>query len=174
MYQQIVVATDGSGHADKAVEVAGVLATRFNAKLSILHVVHAGSMTPAIEAYSHAEHLDDDPTPIQHALARVPEWMSDSRSIIRDGGGEMRVLETLAERILSIAEDKSRKAGVENLERLLRAGDPVSEILNAAKETSADLIVVGSRGLSDAKALLLGSVSHKVSQLCECSCVTVK
>jgi nucleotide-binding universal stress UspA family protein len=34
--------------------------------------------------------------------------------------------------------------------------------------------VLGSRGLSEPKALFLGSVSHKVANLAECTCVTVK
>jgi nucleotide-binding universal stress UspA family protein len=33
---------------------------------------------------------------------------------------------------------------------------------------------MGSRGLSDAKALFLGSVSHKVANQATCTCVTVK
>jgi len=36
------------------------------------------------------------------------------------------------------------------------------------------MIVMGSRGLSDFKGLLLGSISHKVSAQAECTCVTVK
>jgi len=36
------------------------------------------------------------------------------------------------------------------------------------------MIVMGSRGLSDARALFLGSVSHKMTNHAECTCVTVK
>ena len=37
-----------------------------------------------------------------------------------------------------------------------------------------DLIVVGTRGLSDLKGLLMGSVSHKLGQLSKVTCITVK
>lgn len=43
---------------------------------------------------------------------------------------------------------------------LLREGSPAFEVLDAAKD--ADLVVVGSRGRSGLKTLLLGSVSHVV------------
>ena len=38
-------------------------------------------------------------------------------------------------------------------------------ILDAADEHEADLIVMGSRGVSDLRGLLLGSITHKVLQL---------
>ena len=43
-----------------------------------------------------------------------------------------------------------------------RVGDPSTEIINAAKELNADLIVVGSKGKSLVERLLLGSVSTYV------------
>ena len=36
------------------------------------------------------------------------------------------------------------------------------------------MVFLGSRGLGDAKGLLLGSVSHKVMHLAPCTCVAVK
>ena len=53
-------------------------------------------------------------------------------------------------------------------------GRPADTIVAAAERDKADMIVMGSRGFSDLKGLLLGSVSHKVSHLAPCTCVTVK
>ncbi len=44
----------------------------------------------------------------------------------------------------------------------LRSGDPGEEILSAARETDADLVVVGNKGMTGAKGFLLGSVPEKV------------
>ena len=44
----------------------------------------------------------------------------------------------------------------------MREGDPADQLIRAASESEADLIVVGSRGLSTLPRLVLGSVARKV------------
>jgi len=56
----------------------------------------------------------------------------------------------------------------------VRKGDYAEEILNAAKEFDADMIVIGSRGLGLLKSTVLGSVSQKVLHHASCSVVTVR
>lgn len=65
---------------------------------------------------------------------------------------------------LKAAEAKRIAAGegVQATEAAVRLGHPVDEILIYAEEIGADLIVVGSRGLSTVKRILLGSVSSGV------------
>jgi nucleotide-binding universal stress UspA family protein len=48
--------------------------------------------------------------------------------------------------------------------RDVAAGHVAKAIVEAADENGIDLIVMGSRGLSDVQGLLLGSVTHKVMQ----------
>ena len=50
----------------------------------------------------------------------------------------------------------------------------MAEILHSIDVNKVDLIVMGTRGLSDIKGLLLGSVSHKLIQLAPCPTLTVK
>jgi len=45
------------------------------------------------------------------------------------------------------------------------AGHVARDIVRAASDLECDLIVMGSRGLSDVQGILLGSVTHKVIQL---------
>lgn len=52
-------------------------------------------------------------------------------------------------------------------------GDPAKQILQYAKDTNQEMIIIGSRGLSGIKEMLLGSVSHKVAQLANCPVLIV-
>lgn len=53
-------------------------------------------------------------------------------------------------------------------------GRAASVILDLAKEEGAELIVMGTRGLTDWSGLLLGSVSHKVLHMAECPVLLVR
>ena len=53
-------------------------------------------------------------------------------------------------------------------------GHPAEQIIRVAEEEEADLIVMGSRGLSEWKALLLGSVSDHVLHHAHCSVLIVR
>ena len=68
---------------------------------------------------------------------------------------------------LQQAESKLKSAGI-NPETVHLKGDPAHEILNYARDTEQQLIIIGSRGLRGIKEMMLGSVSHKVSQLSNC------
>jgi nucleotide-binding universal stress UspA family protein len=53
-------------------------------------------------------------------------------------------------------------------------GDAADEIVRIAKQSSADLIVLGARGLNPLKRLVLGSVSTKVLHQAPCDVLVVK
>jgi nucleotide-binding universal stress UspA family protein len=61
-----------------------------------------------------------------------------------------------------------------NAEFLLKDGDPAQEILNVARETPCDLIVMGTHGRTGLRRLLMGSVAEKVLRGAACSVLTVK
>jgi nucleotide-binding universal stress UspA family protein len=58
-------------------------------------------------------------------------------------------------------------------EVLIREGSPSYVILQKAKETNCDLIIMGSRGLSGIKEFL-GSVSHSITQQSSISVLLMK
>lgn len=53
-------------------------------------------------------------------------------------------------------------------------GDPAAQIIKLAKEGLFQLIVIGCRGLGPFKEMMLGSVSHRVSQMSHCPVLIVK
>ena len=88
-----------------------------------------------------------------HAVVARPSAAKahvDTRAVSRE----------LASRILDDAQSKACGCGVERVEVATSDGDPVDGILERAHREDADAIVMGSRGLSDIKGLVMGSVSH--------------
>ncbi len=60
------------------------------------------------------------------------------------------------------------------VELIVREGYPATVIEEEAVEQRADLIVIGTRGLSGLKHLLLGSIAERVVQKSPCPVLTVK
>jgi nucleotide-binding universal stress UspA family protein len=71
-----------------------------------------------------------------------------------------------ATRLVADAVEIARKAGVKAAGEVRDAGaqHAAKFIVAAAAEKGAELIVMGSRGLSDVQGVFLGSVTHKVIQ----------
>lgn len=83
------------------------------------------------------------------------------------------MLEKEGDTTLSAARDKAEKQGVK-IEAAIRQGHAGNEIVRAAKETGADLVVVGSHGKSEVDRLLLGSVSSFVVSNCPTNVMVVR
>ena len=58
--------------------------------------------------------------------------------------------------------------------RQMRSGSPIAHIVEYAKETGSDLIVMGTHGRSGFSHLLLGSVAENVVRRAPCSVLTVR
>jgi nucleotide-binding universal stress UspA family protein len=104
---------------------------------------------------------------------RVPEGLESYAALERVHVSEHDLLQMAANEILAKAEKQARGLGVKKIESVTETGDPASTIVAVAKKRKAGLIAMGRRGLGGVKGLLLGSVSHKVTQLAECPCATV-
>ncbi len=63
--------------------------------------------------------------------------------------------------------------GVSFVERLLE-GPPRQAVAEVAKRENCDLIVIGSRGLSDLEGLFLGSVTHRVLRVAPCPVMVIR
>jgi nucleotide-binding universal stress UspA family protein len=82
-------------------------------------------------------------------------------------------LREVAESLLKRAARDAVSKGVE-VETHAREGHPAEVIIDVANQEQADLIVLGSRGLTGIKRYLLGSVSSDVSHHAHCSVMIVR
>lgn len=175
MFHTIVAATDGSTHARKAIDLASELAVKYQAKLILVHVLQQAHIPESVRHLLEVENVEQ-PQPSQRPPTADYSVMLASTM----GRGNQasaawrRVFNAWGKQILEEAESTARARGVQEVVTVLEEGDPVNRILECAERENADLLVVGSRGLSDLKGLFLGSVSHKLSQVARCTCITVK
>lgn len=145
--RRLLVATDGSAHAERAVAVGGELARAEGAQVILVHV------QPSPAGVADAEELRE-----YQALADME-------------GVEMGdVFDGIGKEIIERAEAALRALGVEDIEPVMPSGNPAEAILDHAAAEDVDLIVMGTRGLGKLKSLLLGSVSKKVSKAAPCEC----
>ena len=175
MLETILVAADGSDHADRAIDWAIELAARHNAKLMPIFVAPHREVPPDLRRMAEAEHLVE-PAGIE---ARPLDPLYPAGSVVRPDLEQSTlnsaaIYREIGARIRGAAKIRAEERGVKAVELLLEHGDPADQIVRAAQHHGADLIVMGRRGVGDLKGLLLGSVSHKVCQLADCACLTVK
>ncbi len=78
-----------------------------------------------------------------------------------------------AEQSLGRFAAKLKKRGLK-VEAVVREGYAATAIVDEAASQGADLIVIGTHGLSGLKHLLLGSIAERVVQKADCPVLTVK
>jgi nucleotide-binding universal stress UspA family protein len=132
----VLVATDGSKSANRAVDYAAELAKVYGANLLIVNI---------IGGYDLPEKLFRTFTRAQQV------WLEQE-------------FESLSAEILKIARERARALGV-TVQLESRAGDAAQTIIELAQEKGVILIVVGKRGTGRIAGLLLGSVSQKLISL---------
>ncbi|MCY3873700.1 MAG: universal stress protein [Rhodobacteraceae bacterium] len=80
----------------------------------------------------------------------------------------------VAKQILGAARERAKTGGVAEVRTHVSKGDPAGAIIAQAKRRRSDLIVLGTRGLSKTKGMLLGSVSGKGANLCGMNCLIIR
>jgi len=175
MIKKIMVAVDGSPSGDRALDCATEIAHGLNAKLRIVHVLLHGEPPKDLERMARVEHMV--PVAAEAArpyIANVPATMTSIMNAAKFTEGLDRMIGALGDKLVKDAAAKAEKAGVKEVIPDVRNGDYADQILTAAKDGSADMIVIGSRGLGPVKKLLIGSVSNKVVQLAPCTVVIAR
>lgn len=175
--KKILVATDGSDHAGKAVDLAADMASKFDADLIILHV---SGHTPLTESERHLvdveladevlKYVAEDPHDIFEGYAQ--SGISDF--FLGHEKRDMAVRAAIGHAILERAETAAKKHAVKSIKTIQEGGDPAGKIVQKVTEERVDLVVVGSRGVSEIAGLIGGSVSNKVNHHAEVTVITVK
>ena len=146
MISKILIPVDGSEGSKKALELACEFGRKQDASLHVLH--------------------NAQPPPGKRVLAL------GAAAITVDANPE--TLEKAGKRVVNSAKDIAREHGFGKIAASVVGGDPSARIIDYARSKNIDMIVMGTRGLSDLSGLLMGSVSHKVSHLAPWTCVTVR
>jgi nucleotide-binding universal stress UspA family protein len=145
VFRSIVVGTDGSETATKAVDAAIELARLSGAALQIV------SAYEPVSSLRLREEARQAPPDLQ--------WMINRRADV--------------DATLGQAAERARGGGV-TPQTHAREGDPADAILDVAEELAADLIVVGNKGMTGAKRFLLGSVPNRVSHHAPCAVMIIR
>lgn len=155
MFEKILVPLDGSGHSVRALEIATRIAKKFDGKITLIHA-YSVRISPLVVP---------EPTTLTPPGVPVmtPAEISKVAEAARKAGAG----------ILADGEEKVKAEGVQ-VETLLREGHTVQEILKTAREGEFDLIVIGARGISRIREILLGSVSDGVIRNAPCPVLVVK
>lgn len=110
-------------------------------------------------------------------LLELPAVKNSELSILRVISPKTKEQETEAsEQAQSKIDSLLEKLGIDSnkVTSQIREGDPKTTVLSVAQELDADLIIMGSRGLSKLQSILSNSVSQYVFQLTERSMLLVK
>jgi len=173
---KVLIATDGSSHANKAVQFGSDIAAKYGAEVVLVHVLLRDHLSENLRHMAEVEYqIAEGGKPLYEAIAAIPEARFPAAGLMpKDAQTAERALEAIAEHILTAAERIASERGVSKITRQIEDGNPASRILDVAEDVNADMIVMGSRGFSDLKGLLLGSISHKLSNMASMTCVTVR
>ncbi|WP_457554770.1 universal stress protein [Candidatus Pyrohabitans sp.] len=149
--KKILVAFDGSNSSLKALNEAAEMAAKLGAELSLVYVVNLGDI-------------------YYQELLGKPEFTEVLESLKKEGKIFDDFLSESGKKVLATA--RSCVEGVSVSNEIVKIGHPAEEIINAAKEIGADLIVLGPH--SKRRTLLMGSVSKEVVERAPCSVLVVR
>jgi nucleotide-binding universal stress UspA family protein len=145
-FKRILVAFDGSSDSVKAVKIAASIAKEHGSKLTIVHVY-------TVPTYSYM----------------TPAGLSSSQFSALDDAAKTHARDILRRGIASAG-----SAGVKAGGEMLQGGSVVECIVDFAANEKADLIVMGTRGVTGFKRMLVGSVSSGVVAHAKCPVLVVR
>ena len=147
MFTKIVVGTDGSDASERALRLACDLAKKYGSEMHLVHTPHPQTVAFAMGAVAG-----------YHAATTMPSAEEVQKSAVK---------------IIDAAQAIAKECGQPVSEAHVAAGDAAEQIVKAANDCGADLIVTGRRGLGGLGSIVLGSTTQRVNHLAECACLSV-
>lgn len=148
---RILCAVDGSEYSQWGIQALEAFASREPEHVTLLHVIDK----PALRSLIGKNVLNE-----RRALAAMEK-----------AGG---ILLRDAARSAHVALSQAATAPRTQFRTILAYGPLASTVVKHARRLKTDLIIMGSRGLSDIQGFLLGSVSRQVASTAACSVLVVK
>lgn len=170
----IIIATDGSLCAERAVHVGADIARSRGADVVVISAIDDRPIPDSLRAIAETEHLvDPAPAGREPHLWNVPAWMMEGVHAAAQAEEQLQLRHLIADLAMEKARAILGEAGVEHVSEQIGEGDATDMILRAAVREDADMIVMGTRGIGALKSLVYGSTSQEVAKEAQCTCVTV-
>jgi nucleotide-binding universal stress UspA family protein len=171
-FKKIVVATDGSNNALRAVATAADVGATYQAKVYILHCVLEGPIPKGLLEWARIEHLVEETK-----WPQLPEWPGYGNLGVIGPNREPRVTYDarlqLGRVILDTASSRIRDKGVHDIEEVFDEGDPAKAVVALADREDIDLAVLGTQGHSVFDHMFMGSSSYKLVAMAKLPVMTV-
>lgn len=148
---KILVPLDGSPTSMEAADYAIMLSTLHHAQIVLLHVLNVAEYYSSLQFFEVKQPIESKEI-IEEAKKEANKWFNIVKKKIDEKLGKQIELETY----ITISQST------------------VKSILDFAEEKNVDLIVVGTRGHSGIKKLLLGSTASGIVTYSSCPVIVVK
>ena len=147
----ILVPLDGSPTSMEAADYAIMLSTLHHTQIVLLHVVNVAEYYSSLQFFEVKQPIESKEI-IEEAKKEANKWFNSVKKKMDEKLGTQTKIET----------------------HIIISQSIVKSILDFAEEKNVDLIVVGTRGRSGIKKLLLGSTASGIVTYSSCPVIVVK
>ncbi|MGI9372745.1 MAG: universal stress protein [Hyphomicrobiales bacterium] len=171
MFERILVAIDGGKNSKEILKTACVLADASEANLGIIYVTDPRNMSDDLVQGAEVEGVIEGETYSQ-TIDRFDYGGRDKlREELQHSAMVARIAEQVGQIVVAKAESFSKQQHVNAVKTFVRSGDVVKAILSVARQSNADLIVMGHERRSIIGALIHRSVAEGVNDEAKCPCL---